>query len=286
MNQSTTLKAVIVTGASTGIGNACALHLDKLGYQVFACVRKQVDAQTLQSQASERMVQLYLDVTKPETITSAAGLVEVAVGEAGLAGLVNNAGIAVGGPLEFLPITELRRQLEINVIGQIAVTQAFLPLLRLGRGRIVNMGSISGRVATPFLGPYAASKFALGALNDALRVELRPWGIEVCLIEPGAVDTPIWDKSLSAAEEATQTWPPEVFDLYGQAMAAVRQGVVRTSRSAAPVDEVIKAVMHALTANHPKTRYLVGRGVGVAALLAKILPDRIRDRLITQQRGL
>ena len=285
MNQTEKRKAVVITGASTGIGNACALHLDKKGFQVFAGVRKQADAVALQEQASERLTQVYLDVTKSASIASAAEVVATAVGDAGLAGLINNAGIAVGGPLEFLPTDALRRQLEINVVGQIAVTQAFLPLLRMGRGRIVNMGSISGRVAMPLMGPYSASKFALGALTDSLRVELYPWGIEVSIVEPGAIDTPIWEKSLSAANKMAEAWPQQAYTLYGQAMNAARQTTVDASRSAAPVDKVVEAVTHALTAKHPKTRYLVGRRTWVAALIAKFLSDRVRDKMILQRRS-
>ncbi len=285
VNQTTTAKAVVVTGASTGIGKACALHLDRLGFQVFAGVRKQADAEALQGQASERLTQIFLDVTKTNTITSAAKAITTAVGDAGLAGLINNAGIAVGGPLEFLSVDALRQQLDINVIGQIAVAQAFLPLLRLGRGRIINMGSISGRVAMPFLGPYAASKFALSALTDSLRVELLPWDIQVSIVEPGAIDTTIWEKSLSAADKMAETWPQEVLDLYGPALDATRQATINASQAAVPVDAVVQAVMHALTADRPKTRYLVGQNIKMAALLGKLMPDRLRDWLIMRQRG-
>ncbi|MBN1991550.1 MAG: SDR family oxidoreductase [Anaerolineae bacterium] len=280
-----TPKVVVVTGASTGIGQACALHLDKLGFYVFAGVRKQADAEALRQQASSRLMPVFLDVTQNKTIISTAEAVRDFAGPAGLAGLVNNAGIAVGGPLEFLSIEALCRQIEVNVIGQIAVTQAFLPLLRLGRGRIINMGSISGRGAMPFMGPYAASKFALRALTDSLRLELRPWNIQVSLIEPGAIDTPIWEKSLSAADELANAWPPEVHDLYGQAMTTTRQTIFKAGQNAVSVDEVVGAVTHALTAKQPKTRYLVGRGTKVIALAIKLLPDRVRDWFILKQRN-
>jgi NAD(P)-dependent dehydrogenase (short-subunit alcohol dehydrogenase family) len=252
---------------------------------VFAGVRKQADAAALQEQASQRLTQLYLDVTRRDTIASAAEVVAAAVGDTGLAGLINNAGVAVGGPLEFLPTEALQRQLEINVVGQVAVTQAFLPLLRMGHGRIVNMGSVSGRVAMPFMGPYSASKFALGALTDSLRVELYPWNIQVSIVEPGAIDTPIWEKSLKAADKMAETWSPQVHALYGPAMNAARQAAVDASRSAIPVDKVVDAVTHALTAKHPKTRYLIGRGTWVAALIAKFMSDRVRDRVILQRRS-
>src|SRR5258708_33287478 len=183
-------RSVVATGASTGIGEACALRLDRRGFHVFAGVRREVDGGALKQKASGRLTPILLDVTDASSIKSAAAAVAASLDEEGLSGLVNNAGIAIAGPLEFLPIDELRRQFEVNVIGQIAVTQAFLPLLRKGHGRIVNMGSISGRLAFPLLGPYAASKFALRALTTALRMELRPWGIPVSIIEPSGIATP------------------------------------------------------------------------------------------------
>jgi NAD(P)-dependent dehydrogenase (short-subunit alcohol dehydrogenase family) len=284
MNQKA-IESVVVTGASTGIGRACALHLDKLGFRVFACVRKQKDAENLQQHASERLIQLYLDVTKPESIAAAARVVSTGAGEGGLTGLVNSAGIAIGGPLEFVPIEKLKQQLDVNVTGQIAVTQAFLPMLRRGRGRIVNIGSVSGRVAAPLMGPYASSKFALGALNDALRLELYPWDIHVSIVEPGAIDTPIWDKSLSAADQMSQDLPAQAYDLYGSAMNKTQQTIADAASSAEPVEKVVDAVVHALTAKRPKTRYLVGRSTWAAAFAAKFLSDRIRDRVILRMRG-
>ena len=164
--------AVVITGASTGIGRATALHLDRLGYRVFAGVRQEADAESIRQRSSARLSPVFLDVTAAASIQAAATLVAAEVGETGLAGVVNNAGIGLGGPLEFFPIDELRRQFEINIVGPLAVTQAFLPLIRRGRGRIVLVGSISSRRASPIAGPYNASKFALEALADALRLEL------------------------------------------------------------------------------------------------------------------
>lgn len=277
-----TQKSIVITGASTGIGAACGLHLNRLGFHVFAGVRRPEAGEALQQQASGRLTPVFIDVTDPGSIAAAADMVAAAVGETGLAGLVNNAGIARGGPLEFLPSAELQRQLEVNVIGQVAVSQAFLPFLRRSRGRIVNIGSISGRIAMPFLGPYAASKFALAALTDSLRAELRPWGIEVCLVEPGPVATPIWDKSLAAADQMVQKLPPQALALYGPAFARMRESLQHSSRIAIPPAAVAKVVAHALTAPRPKTRYLVGRWVWLAALFAKFAPDRLRDWVITR----
>ena len=219
--------AVLVTGASTGIGAACALGLDRLGMRVFAGVRRATDGAALQRQASPLLTAVAIDVTDVNSIAGAARTITAVMGDAGLAGLVNNAGIVVPGPLEFLPLADLRRQLEINVVGQIAVTQAMLPLLRAARGRIVNMGSIGGRMATPFVGAYAASKFALEALTDALRVEVRPWRIGVSIIEPGAIATPIWQKSAREGERLREAMPAEAMRLYGQALEALRKGVAR-----------------------------------------------------------
>ena len=186
--------SVVITGASTGIGEACALHLDQLGWRVFAGVRKDSDGEALQRKASPRLMPVRIDVTDAASIAGAREIVARELGDRGLDGLVNNAGVVVAGPLEFVPMDDLRRQLEINVIGQIAVTQAFLSFVRTARGRIVNIGSVSGKMATPFVGPYAASKFAMEALTDALRCELRPWGIQVSIVEPGSIATPIWEK--------------------------------------------------------------------------------------------
>jgi NAD(P)-dependent dehydrogenase (short-subunit alcohol dehydrogenase family) len=280
--QGLAVQTAVVTGASTGIGEACALHLDGLGFQVFAGVRNQVDSETLQRQASARLRPIFIDVTKVDTIELAARSVAAEVGIAGLSGLVNNAGIVVGGPLEFLPLAELRKQFEVNVIGQIAVTQAFLSLLRQGRGRVVNMSSLNGRVAMPFVGPYAASKFGLEALTDALRVELNPWGIEVISIQPGAIATPIWHKSVAHAEEVSRGFPAEAEQLYGAPLDAVRRRTVQREQNGLPPQEVARVVARALTAKRPKTRYLVGREVRVLAILVKFLPDRVRDWFIRQ----
>jgi NAD(P)-dependent dehydrogenase (short-subunit alcohol dehydrogenase family) len=200
---------VVITGASTGIGRACALHLDSLGFDVFAGVRKPEDGERLAAEGSERLRPLQLDVTDAAQVEAAAREVGEAVGDRGLAGLVNNAGIAVSAPLEFIPIDELRHQLEVNVIGQVAVTQALLGLLRRGKGRVVNIGSIGGRVALPFVGPYAASKIALEALTDSLRRELRRTGVEVSIVRPGGIATPIWDRGIGAADQIREQMPPE-----------------------------------------------------------------------------
>lgn len=278
--------AVLVTGSSTGIGQACARYLDKLQFRVFAGVRRDADGEALRQKASDRLTPIHIDVTDGATIAAARAAVESAVGEAGLAGLVNNAGIVVPGPLEILPLEELRKQLEVNVVGQLAVTQAFLPLLRRGGGRVVQMGSISGRIATPFVGAYSVSKFALEAMTDALRMELLPWGIEVSIVEPGSIATPIWGKSREYSGEIARRIPLEKRNLYRRAYDAMRAAAAKTGEAGIPAIEVAKAVADALTAPKPRTRYLVGKDAKMRALLAQFIPDRMRDRIIIKHLGL
>ena len=188
-------KAVVITGASKGIGKACALHLDELGFRVFAGVRKQVDADALQAASSANLTPLFIDVVNSDSIAAAAESVTQQVGQDGLWGLVNNAGIAVAGPIEFLPVDEFRLQFEINFFGQIAVIQAFMPLIRQATGRIINMSSMSGHFGSPFLSPYSASKHSMEVMSDALRREMIPFGIKVSVIEPSNTSSNIWETS-------------------------------------------------------------------------------------------
>jgi NAD(P)-dependent dehydrogenase (short-subunit alcohol dehydrogenase family) len=275
---------VVVTGASKGIGAAVVRRLAADGYLVVAGVRRTEDAEALRGELGDRVVPALLDVTDPEAVAATAALVGREVGERGLAGLVNNAGIAVAAPLEFLPPERLRRQLEVNVVGQHAVTKALLPLLRRGHGRIVNLGSIGGRIASPLTGAYAASKFALRGLTDSLRLELSPWGIAVVLVEPGSTATPIWETSLAAAEKLQQTLPPEAVELYGRGAARARAGARYNATHGMPADKVAAVVARALTVQRPRARYLVGRDAHIAAMVAR-LPDRLRDRLVLSRLG-
>ncbi len=275
--------AVVITGASTGIGAACAVELDRRGFRVFAGVRRDEDAARLQEQASERLMPVMLDVTDADMIAAAAESVQRAVGDAGLAGLVNNAGIVVPGPLEVIPIDKLRLQFEINVIGQIAVTRAFLPLLRAARGRVVNMSSISGRIASPYLGPYAASKFAIEALSDSLRLELRNFGIRVAVVQPASTDTPIWKKSREAAAKGAEDAPSELMELYQTDLDKMRAAAEQYAKNALPVERVVCAVVHALCARRPKIRYPVGGQTRMASFVARFLPDRMRDRIMRRE---
>jgi NAD(P)-dependent dehydrogenase (short-subunit alcohol dehydrogenase family) len=262
-------RTVVVTGASSGIGEACALRLANAGWRVLGGIRRDEDAERLGAQGVEPV---RIDVTEPESIAA------VAQGVESLSGLVNNAGVAVSMPLELIPLDELRRQLEINLIGQVAVTQAFLPALRRGRGRIVNVGSIAGRSALPFLGAYAASKHALEAVTDALRVELRPFGIAVSIVEPGTIATPIWAKGGETFQRIAASLADGAIEPYAGRLSAFREAAAAAGRRGEPPDEVAKAVEHALTAPRPKTRYVVGRDARRRARIER-LPDRWRDRI-------
>jgi NAD(P)-dependent dehydrogenase (short-subunit alcohol dehydrogenase family) len=270
---------VLVTGASTGIGEATVMHLRELGFSPIAAVRKDEDAERLEGRGLRTT---RIDVTDADQIAAARD----ELGDEPLAGLVNNAGIAVAAPLEFLPIDRLRQQLEINLIGQAAVTQAFLPALRRGRGRIVNVSSIGGRVGLPLVGAYNASKFGLEGLSDSLRRELRPQGVDVILIEPGGVKTPLWKKGEELADEMLEDVPPEAERLYGRLIAAVRTGTQRIARETGiEPSEVAEAIGRALTSSRPRARYLVGSDAKQRAVMAKLLPARVMDRLIGRALG-
>ena len=271
--------AVLVTGASSGIGKATALRLDRKGWRVFAGVRLAADGERLRQEASGPLRPVLLDVTDEAMIASAADMMRQAVGDGGLA-VVNNAGVAVGGPVEYVPLDEWRRQLEVNVVGQIAVTRAALPLIRSGGGRIVFMGSISGRVAAPLLGPYSASKFALLGVAETLRHELDPWGIKVIVVEPGATRTPIWEKGRQRISEADKLLPAAAFEVYGHHLTALRKAIDRQDRVGIPAEKVAAAVERALTAERPKARYLVGTDAVAASLISRLLPDSLKDGLL------
>ena len=270
--------AVVITGASTGIGRASALELDSRGFHVFAGVRRDEDADRLRAERPS-IEPLRIDVTDAASIAAARDHVAEAVGARGLAGLVNNAGIAVPGPLEHLPIDELRRQLEVNLVGQVAVTQAFIAVLRTARGRIVNIGSIGGRVALPLLGPYAASKHAMEGITDSLRRELRPWGIEVSIVRPGPIATEIWERGNANADELLERMPGAAAD-YGPAIERARAFAAQRTREAVPPSAVAEVVAQALTADKPRTRYLVGPQARLLAGLRAVLPDRWFDAVL------
>ena len=274
-----TLKSVVITGASTGIGASCAHYLDARGFRVFAAVRKQEDAERLESEGSDNLSAVILDVTRQETIERSREIVEGELGERGLDALVNNAGINVSGPLEFVSLDRLREQFEVNVFGQVAVTQAFLEMLRQARGRVVNISSIAGRVTTPLIGPYSMSKFALESFTDALRGELLPWGVDVISVEPGAINTPIWTKALDAQPNRVDSLSERAKALYGQRIENLRKLAQQAADRAIPADVVSKVIHHALTARSPRVRYLVGRDAYARAIMSRVLPTRWLDKL-------
>lgn len=263
-------RTVVVSGASSGIGRAIAVRLAAEGFQVLAGVRSDEAAAEIESEGAGLIVPVRLDITNQADIERIAEM----VGGRDIAGLVNNAGTALLGPLEFLPLDRIRQQFETNVFGHIALTQALLPRLRAATGRIVNISSISGLVAFPMSGAYAASKFALEALSDALRHELEPWGISVSLVEPGNVATPIWQKAFDAQTSAAVEFPEEASQYYAQP-----EGPRSTHGMPSPGD-IAEVVAVALTSNRPRSRYLVGRDAKRYARLRRLLPDSLFDRVI------
>jgi NAD(P)-dependent dehydrogenase (short-subunit alcohol dehydrogenase family) len=268
-------RAVLITGASSGIGAASARVLVERGFRVWAGVRND-DAAARLRELGEHCTPIVLDVTDAGQIAAAATIAN----DGGLYGLVNNAGIAVGAPLEAIPLAALREQFEINVFGALAVTQAMLPLLRRTRGRIVMISSVQGRLAAPFVGPYAASKHALEALSDSLRAELLPSGVDVAIIEPGAVKTPIWERSAKAGSALGDAMDPEQRARYADEIAMMlRVSEKFAARGIAP-ERVADAIAHALTARKPRTRYVVGFDAKVRVTIGAIVPDRARDRLL------
>ena len=270
-------RAVVVTGASTGIGKAIALALDAVGFRVFAGVRKQADGAALRREATGTLTPLFLDVTDESSIVQAVETV-TAQTDGELYGLVNNAGVGLGGPLELVPISETRKLMEVNVIGLLAVTQAFAPLLRKTRGRIVNMGSLAGIIAIPGGSGYAASKFAVQAITDSLRVEFAPFGIQVTIVDPGAVESALWDKGRAQKKAMLDAAPPELLALYAP-LIEMGKKLGEHPRGILPASRVAQDVVHALSSRKPKVRYLVGPGPRKAARLAR-MPVRLRDWLL------
>lgn len=278
------MRSVIVTGASTGIGRATALRLDASGWRVYAGVRDPAAAESLRQAGSERLTPLTLDVTEPEQIAAAAARVEEE-SEDGLHGLVNNAGVAIPGPLETIPLEDFRRQIEVNLVAYVAVTQAMLHLVRKAKGRVVFVSSIGGRMAFPFGGPYHASKFGTEAIGDVFRQELRPWGLRVAIVEPGSIDTPIWERGQRKATEI-EAKAPKTDLLYGAAIEKFRKLIQDTAERGIPPEKVAKAIAHALESNHPRTRYLVGLDAKVQARLKPLIPTPLFDRIVARTLGL
>jgi NAD(P)-dependent dehydrogenase (short-subunit alcohol dehydrogenase family) len=277
--------AVLVTGASTGIGRATALHLERLGFDVYAGVRREEDGERVAADSSGRCVPVLCDITDAAAIDTVAQRLTDELGDAGLNGLVNNAGIAQPAPIEIIPIDDFRNQLEVNLVGQVAVTQAMLPLLRRARGRIVNVSSVGGRVASPALGAYSASKFAIEALSDSMRKELHPWDIHVSVIEPGAISTEIWRRGGEAADTTLDRVPAEKRALYADLVSAVRKMARRMDEQGLAPEKVAERIGHALTARRPRTRYVVGTDARIQIALAAVLPDRAFDAVTRRLLG-
>ncbi len=276
------MPSVFITGASTGIGRDAAVRMSRRGWTTFGGVRSDVDAESLVSESAGLITPVRCDVTDSEQIAAAADQVLTATSGA-LTGLVNNAGVARPGPLEFLPIEDLREQLEVNVVGQLAVTQAFVDALRNEEGRIVNIGSVSGMYGAPGIGAYAMSKFALEAFNDVLRRELAPWKISVSLIQPGSVETPIWDKAVAAAEPLLESVDEQQRARYERLIGPLARGASTPKQT--PVSRVSDAIEHALADRRPRTRYAVGPSARWITVLRRLLPDRGLDQLVRIRRG-
>lgn len=286
MNTAKDHGAVVITGVSSGIGQACAIYLAQKGFQVFGGVRKQTDADKLMKE-HPHIIPLILDVTKTEQIAQSIETVRETVGEAGIVGLVNNAGVTASGPVEFLPLDDLRGLWEVNVIGVVAITQAFLPLLRQApHGRIINISSFGGTISSPYLSAYHASKFALEAISDALRMELAQWpNLGVVVIKPASIQTPIWQKAVDDYEALLNRMPPKARDYYEAELKIVTTKRQQADADGADPQIVAEAVYAALTKDKPPTRRLLAFNPFIFAAL-RWIPDRWRDRVVRKSLGL
>ncbi|MEV2278070.1 SDR family oxidoreductase [Nocardiopsis sp. NPDC049922] len=270
--------AVVVTGASSGLGRETALDLEDRGFRVVAGVRRVEDGEKLVAESLHgRVVPRLVDVTDDGSVAACARFCEEELG--GLWGLVNNAGICVSAPLECVDSERMRQQLETNVVGQLAMIRAHLPLLRRSRGRVVNVTSGLGRVAVPYMGAYSAAQFAKEAMSDALRREVAPSGVRVSVVQPGAIRTPIWDKVSNVGAEALRGAPPEVAALYRITFERFLEGNARqAARSRTTPEDFARAVARALTDANPRTRYRVGSDARLVNAMSRTLPDRLLDR--------
>ncbi|MGO8768579.1 MAG: SDR family NAD(P)-dependent oxidoreductase [Mycobacterium sp.] len=268
------MPSVLVTGASRGVGESIAAHLAAHGWDVFAGVRSDQDAHKLKGE-SPRIAPVILDVTSSEHVAALGGSLPER-----LDAVVNNAGVVVTGPMEAVASAELRRQLEVNVVGQVAVTQAVLPRLHRSRGRIVFVSSLNGRVSFPLLGAYCASKFALEAVADALRMELKPWQIPVVIVEPAQTKTDMWQTADTSMEQMAAAMTAEMRQLYVGHLPGLGKAIARTRKTAVPPEKVAKVVEEALTARRPRARYVVGAAPKLLLSVATNLPTSVRDRVL------
>lgn len=279
------MKSVVVTGASTGIGWGCVKILIAGGFRVFGSVRKAADAERLRKEFGANFTPLIFDVTDTAAVAAGAKQVDAALGGETLFGLVNNAGIAVPGPLLLVPIDDFKHQIEVNLTGQLIVTQAFAPLLGTDRsrtgapGRIVMISSVGGKNAMPFLGPYSASKFALEGLSESLRRELMLFGVDVIVVAPGAIATPIWEKA------DTIDIAPLADTPYAPALKKIKAFMVANGRKGLPPEAIGEVVQTALTVPKPKTRYSVAPNP-LQQFMATTLPKRTVDNMIAGRLGL
>lgn len=274
------MPSVLITGAGRGIGLAATRRLATAGWDVFAGLRRLEDATVFEGAGPGSISPLQLDITDGAHVDALPDLLPER-----LDAVVNNAGIAVGGPVEGVPIEDLRNQLEVNVVGTVAVTQAVLPQIRAAQGRVVFVSSVSGRVASPMLGPYTASKYAIEALADALRMELRPWAIGVILVEPGSIDTDMWRNVQDTIDESEASLAPANRALYARHTDGLRRTGARIQKQTAPVEKVADAVHRALTAERPKARYVVGADARIQIALRAALPTRAFDAAVARLTG-
>ena len=274
------MASVLITGASRGIGQAAALRLARSGWDVHAGVRSDAAGAALAEQSSGRITPVVLDITDADQVASLEELLPPT-----LDAVVNNAGIVVGGPIEAVPPAELRRQLEVNVVGQVAVTQAVLPKIRRARGRIVFVSSLSGRISGPMTGAYSGSKFALEGIADALRIELKPWRIPVVLVEPAQTDTDMWRTAEDLLEDVVGDLTPEMRDLYARHIDGQRVAIPKARKMAAPVDDVAAVIERSLTAPKPRARYVVGTAPRVVGAVLPLLPTVVKDKLLAVTGG-
>ncbi len=279
-------KSIVITGASSGIGRAAALRLAKRGWRVFAAVRKEADGAQLKAEASGALESTRLDVEDKDSIAAAAAQVESRLKGRGLDGLFNNAGIGSVSPVEHTPLDLLRHVYEVNLFGQIATIQAFLPLVRQAKGRIVNTCSVGDHLTPPFAGVLASSKAAFASMSSALRLELREQGIHVCVIEPGSINTPAVEKTLGGVEQTIAGLSPQARALYGEPLRRMASAFTRSEHAGSSPETVAVVVERALTERNPKTRYPVGKDSVKLAVLARILPEKLLDLAVLKAFGL
>jgi NAD(P)-dependent dehydrogenase (short-subunit alcohol dehydrogenase family) len=279
-------RSVVVIGASSGIGKATVLRLAANGWRVIAAVRRQQDAESLRSQSENRIETVLLDVADEDSIRAAAEEVNSRLGKDGLDALFNNAGIGDVSPIEYTSVDSIRRVYEVNLFGQISVIQAFLPLLRTAKGRIVNTGSVGDHLSPPFAGVLASSKAAFASVSSSLRLELRAQGVHVVIVEPGSINTSAVEKTLGSVEKQITSLPPEGARLYAAGLRRMAAAFTRNEKAGSSPDVVAQVVEKALNAKKPRTRYAAGKDSAKLITLARVLPEKLLDLAILKTFGL